>query len=150
MNYLILNLVIFNRIISEIIYAPASARGYFPLPSPLPPPSEPSSHLFLYPLSPAYPSAVTGRAAGFSVNHPPRFLRGLLPRVLPTTVVLLRVEIFSKTRNSRGNFVPSRESLLAHPSNYPTKLGGTICGTSIFVGRTHFSKSIHLFYFCNN
>lgn len=119
MNYLILNLVIFNRIISEIIYAPASARGYFPFPLPLWPlrPLVPS---LLVSVIPAYPSAVTGRTAGFSVNHPPRFLRGLLLRVLPTTVGLLRVEIFTKTRNSRGNFriSPSRELLLAYLSTF--------------------------------
>lgn len=73
MNYLILNLVIFNRIISEIIYAPASARGYFPLLLPLRLPFPPS--LFsLYPLPPRIPPAsgsIGMRRRFFSKSSPP-------------------------------------------------------------------------------
>lgn len=79
MNYLILNLVIFNRIISEIIYAPASARRYFLAPAP--PPFHPISSCIRYPPARRVPLGGIGtRRRFFSKSSPTVSSVGSLPR----------------------------------------------------------------------
>jgi len=146
MNYLILNLVIFNRIISEIIYAPASARGYFPLP--LRPPSAPSSHLFLYPRVPL--DGIETRRRFFSKSS----------LTVPSWIIaasaaddgLLRVEISSKTQNSQGSFWISLSEFSEFcANNFTCSLFNYSTYNLLYIYReSEFLRVVDSLFFCNN